>query len=116
MVDEILQFPSMRKFIEVVESQFSELFEAERANLVLVDRFKKDLYKYVYDPKENEDQIKTYHLEKGLAGYVAISSHTLFVQNIEDDSRFNREIDDPKGIYSNILIWILCFIIVANAK
>ncbi len=84
-----------------------DLFDCERSNLILVDRFKKDLFKYVYDPKTNEDIIKTFQLEKGLAGYVAISNHTLFVQNIEDDSRFNKEIDDPKGIYSKILILIV---------
>ena len=102
MVDEILQYPSMRKFIEVVEDQFAKLFHAERANLILVDRFKKDMYKYVFDAKSNEDIIKTYPLEKGLAGYVAVSSHSIFVQNIDEDSRFNKEIDDPKGINCNL--------------
>ena len=89
----------MRKFIEIVEEQFAKIFEAERANLILVDRFKKDIFRYVQNPKTGEDEIKTYPLEKGLAGYVAISSHTLFVQNIDDDSRFNSEVDDIKGLY-----------------
>lgn len=55
------------------------MFESERANLILVDRYKRDLFKYTYDELNNEDVIKTYHLEKGLAGYVAISGHSLFV-------------------------------------
>ncbi|CDW73453.1 UNKNOWN [Stylonychia lemnae] len=99
MVDSILQFPNMRLFIETVENQFQQIFECERANLVLVDRFKKDLFKYTHNEHTNEDNLQTYHLDRGIAGYVAISGHSLYVQNIDEDSKFNNEIDDPKGIY-----------------
>jgi len=78
------------------------LFNVERANLVIVDRFRKDLIKYSYDEQKKEDVITTFSLDKGLAGYVAISGHTLFVENIDDDSRFNPSLDDPKGIYGKI--------------
>eukprot|EP00347_Sterkiella_histriomuscorum_P021983 403332089 len=96
LIDNILQYPNMRRFTEEVESSFANLFGVERANLVIVDRFKKDLIKYHYDEQKNEDYVKSYHIEKGLAGYVTISGHTIFVQNIDEDSRFNPEIDDPK--------------------
>lgn len=85
--------------MEEVESQFATLFNVERANFVIVDRFRKDLIKYSFDEHKNEDNIKTFGLDKGLAGYVAISGHTLFVENIEDDSRFYSYLDDPKGVY-----------------
>lgn len=69
---------------------------------MIVDRFKKDLFRYTYDESSNEDVIHTFPLDKGLAGYVAISGHTLFIKNIEEDSRFNSEVDDPKGIYCTV--------------
>ena len=75
---------------------------AERANLVIVDRFKRDLFKYTYDEQKKEDAIKIWKLESGLAGYVAISGHSLFIENLNEDSRFNKELDDPRGIYRKI--------------
>ena len=76
---------------------------SERANLVIVDRFGRDLFKYNYDEQKKEDVIKTWKIEMGLAGYVAISGHTLFIENLNEDSRFNKELDDPRGIYCNIV-------------
>jgi hypothetical protein len=52
----------MRLFVEEVESKFTKIFNVERANLVLVDRFKKDLFKYHVDAKTNEESIITYDL------------------------------------------------------
>jgi hypothetical protein len=49
MIDTILEYPNMRKFIEVVEGEFSKIMNSERANLVIVDRFRRDLFKYNYD-------------------------------------------------------------------
>lgn len=75
------------------------LFESERANLILVDRFKRDLFRYEYDEPNKQDVLKSFHIEKGLAGYVTLSGHTLFVQNIDEDTRYYAEVDDPKGVY-----------------
>jgi hypothetical protein len=61
----------MRRFIEEVEKKFVDIFECERANFILVDRTKRDLYKYYYDAKSNSDVMKTFDIMKGLAGYVA---------------------------------------------
>ena len=55
------------------------------------------MFKYVFDKERNEEAIKTFPLEKGLAGYVVISNHTLNVPNVQDDTRFNKFIDDPKA-------------------
>lgn len=46
MIDDILQYPSLRKFTEEVERKFAEIFNVERANLTFIDRFKKDFFKY----------------------------------------------------------------------
>lgn len=57
MFDDILKTPSMRVFCEEVEKSLAEIFECQRATVVLVDRFKKDIYRYIYDQKTHEEKI-----------------------------------------------------------
>ncbi len=40
---------------------------------------------------------KSYSMEVGLAGYVAVTCHTLFSDKILDDNRYNIEVDDPNS-------------------
>jgi hypothetical protein len=49
MVDSILRYPTMKRFQEVVEEEFSKFFFAERANFIIVNRNEKDMYRVVYD-------------------------------------------------------------------
>lgn len=98
LVDNILEHSQMRLFIERVEEQFCLIFNTERANLLLINPFEKDMYRILLDPITNEEFIQTFKFGQGLAGYVAYSGHTLFIQNIEEDTRFDPKIDDHNGV------------------
>lgn len=41
--------------------------------------------------------MKTHTMDQGLAGYVAVSCHTLYSDNILLENRYNPEVDDPKS-------------------
>jgi len=41
--------------------------------------------------------MKTFPFEFGIAGYVAFSGLTIFVDSVPDDIRFEKELDDPKA-------------------
>lgn len=36
-------------------------------------------------------------MEQGLAGYVAISCHTIFTDKISEENRYVTDIDDPRS-------------------
>ena len=62
----------------------------------MIDRFRKDMFRYIHD-FQNPDRIvtKSFPMEMGLAGYTAISCHTIFTDKISEDNRYIAEIDDP---------------------
>jgi hypothetical protein len=45
--------------------------------------------------------MKTFPFEHGIAGYVAHSGLTIFVDAVNEDLRFVKELDDPKGTVAN---------------
>lgn len=49
MIDSILRFPSMKRFQEVIEEEFANFFNAERAVIVFVNRYQKWTYRVIYD-------------------------------------------------------------------
>jgi hypothetical protein len=48
--------------------------------------------------------MKTFPFEYGIAGYVAFSGLTIFVDSVPDDIRFARDLDDPKGSLTEQII------------
>ena len=49
MIDSILRLPTMKKFQEVIEDEFANFFNAERAVVVFVNRYQKLTYRVIYD-------------------------------------------------------------------
>ena len=49
MIDSILRFPTMKRFQEVIEEEFANFFNAERAMIVFVNRYQKWIYRVIYD-------------------------------------------------------------------
>lgn len=96
LVDSILRYPSMKRFQETVEQEFAKLFDCERANFILVNRNSKELYRVVYDKEIAEFKMKIFDFDAGVAGYVAFSAQTLFIDAVEEDIRYIKEIDDPQ--------------------
>ena len=89
---------STYEFIKQIEKNMAELFNCERANIVMVHRTKKFLYRIVRNPVTGEDNMETFELQKGLAGFVTVAGHTILSENILGDGRFIKEIDDPLGL------------------
>lgn len=48
--------------------------------------------------------MKTFPFEYGIAGYVAFSGLTIFVDSVADDIRFAKELDDPHGITTEQIV------------
>lgn len=96
LVDSILRYPSMKRFQATVEQEFAKLFDCERANFVLVNRNSKELYRVIFDKESAEFKMKIYDFDAGIAGYVAFSAQTLFIDAVEEDNRYIKEIDDPQ--------------------
>lgn len=96
MVDNILRYPNMKRFQETVEEEFAKFFFAESANLIIVNRHQKEMYRVVYE--NSEFKMKVYQFDRGIAGYVAYCGQTCYIECVEDDNRFDKEVDNPKGI------------------
>ena len=104
MVDNILRYPSMKRFIETVEEEFAKFFNAERANFLIVNRLNKEMYRIIYDQDNKEFKMRLFSVDKGIAGSVVVSGQTSFVDGVMDDVRFNKEVDDPKGAHAEQMV------------
>jgi hypothetical protein len=88
---------SIKTFSEACEHELKGIFNCERVNVTLVDRFKQDLYRYQHDYNNPSRLItKSFPMENGLAGYAANSCHTIFTDKISEENRYIIDIDDPK--------------------
>lgn len=86
---------SMYGLLTEVERTLPKIFNCERATLTIVNRWKKYLYRIVRDPTTGVDEIKVFKMNDGIAGFIAITSLTIELDDTSNDIRFNREIDDP---------------------
>ena len=73
----------------------AKFFNAERASLILVNRYQKEMYRVYFDKEASEFKMRIYGFDKGIAGHVASSGQTNFIDSVDDDNRFCKEIDDP---------------------
>ena len=96
-IDTIMATASTYEFIKQIEKSMAELFNCERANVIMVHRQKKFLYRIERDPVTMEDNQVQFELQKGLAGFVTVAGHTILSESIRTDGRFIKEIDDPLG-------------------
>ena len=97
-IESVMSSLSMRRYTEECERQFKSIFNCERVNMILVDRFKKQLFRFKSDWRDPHRLVTESHsMDVGLAGYVAISCHTLFSDKVKDENRYNIEVDDPKS-------------------
>ena len=96
-IDTIMATASTYEFIKQIEKNMAKLFNCERANVIMVHRQKKFLYRIERDPATMEDKMEQFELQKGLAGFVTVAGHTILSESIRTDGRFIKEIDDPLG-------------------
>ncbi len=48
--------------------------------------------------------MKLYGIDKGIAGSVVVSGQICLVDGVEDDIRFCKEVDDPKGAQAEQMV------------
>ena len=96
-IDTIMATASTYEFIKELEKNMATLFNCERANVVMVHRQKRFLYRIVRNPQTGEDTMENFELQKGLAGFVTVAGHSILSESIRTDGRFIKEIDDPAG-------------------
>ena len=100
-MDKIMQQCTMYDFCKGIEIFFSEMFDCERVNVVLVHRVKKFLYRIEPDTAPGTYKHVKFPLQAGIAGFVCISSHSLVTEAVQSENKFSKEIDDPKGTEEN---------------
>jgi CRP-like cAMP-binding protein/putative methionine-R-sulfoxide reductase with GAF domain len=101
-VDEVL-----RNIVDVA----LELTSADRGTLYLVDAERNEMSSMVAIGNEiREIKLK---VGEGLAGFVAKSGETINIKDVQNDSRFNRDIDKSSGYKTKSMI---CFPIKNNKK
>jgi len=131
MMESILKSLSMRSFIEDCQEHLCKIFKCQRANMILVDRPRRKLFrvkfgeqthyreKYVLtktgkiktemEPYISENDFmesfpieETDYVKTGLAGYVAKGYFSLLSEKVEDDNRFLPYVDDPQSLEGNV--------------
>lgn len=85
----------MRYFVEQCKEHISYVFDCERTNVMLVDRFNKQFYVPFFDEEIEFERTKTYPIDRSLASSSVVSGHGIFTEKVSQDSRFNRDFDDP---------------------
>lgn len=55
------------------------------------------MFRVIYDQEKAEFKMQVYQFDRGVGGYVAYTGQTCFIDSVEDDNRFDKEVDDPKG-------------------
>lgn len=85
----------MRYFVEQCKLHMSFVFDCERSNIMLVDRFNKQFFVPIFDEETEFERILTFPIDRGLASSAVISGHGIFTEKVSQDSRFSKDFDDP---------------------
>ena len=70
----------MYDYCKAIEIYFAELFSCQRVNVILVHRYKKHLFRIEQDEKPGTFKFVKFELQHGIAGYAAITSHTIVTE------------------------------------
>ncbi len=85
----------IEKFLEIAIYETSDILEAERSSLFLVDFERKEIWsKIAQDAEISEIRVPR---GKGIVGWVIENGKLLNVENVYEDKRFNPEIDRLTG-------------------
>ncbi|RLD15974.1 MAG: hypothetical protein DRI36_06360 [Caldiserica bacterium] len=93
---------NIEKLIKLLTEEATELLEAERATVFVLDKEKKKLWSLVglgLDKQKIEIP-----MNEGIAGYVATTGESLNVPNAYKDERFNKEIDKKTGFRTKTIL------------
>ncbi len=80
-----------------------EFLDADRCSLFIVDHQKKELWSKIAQGIDKEQEIR-FPIGAGIAGMVAHSGETIFIDNAYNDPRFNQEIDKITGYRTSSIL------------
>lgn len=89
----------------------ARIFGAAAASIALVDEQRKELEFKVSHGAGNEEIVgMRIPIDKGIAGYVAMTGQPIGISNVRDDARFNKEFAEstgyvPQSILATPLLW-----------
>lgn len=93
--------------LKEVMQEGKSLMESEACSLMLLDAERGELY---FDElaSQRDEKLKEMRvpLGKGIAGHVAQSGETLLVENVQEDERFYKRIDDESGFVSRCILCV----------
>ncbi|CAG9319416.1 unnamed protein product [Blepharisma stoltei] len=89
---ELLKMSSVDEFASVIEKYLPRIMSTNRANVLLCDHKLNKLYR-----RFSSESIEYYPSQKGLAGFCANFKKVLVCNNVSNESRFLKQIDDPDG-------------------
>ena len=81
--------------MERVQDNLPVIFNCKRVNVVLVDRYQKNFFRYKKNAYGESKRI-SYPIDSSLAAFVAISCQAIFTDRIKDEQRYIPEVDDPR--------------------
>ena len=90
--------------LNLLVSKFTELMEADRSTLYLLDEDKQELWTKVLEG----DGMKEIRLApgQGIAGHVAQSGEVVRTEDAYDDPRFNQEVDQVSGYRTRSILCV----------
>jgi putative ABC transport system ATP-binding protein len=106
-VDILSQYALEKKLEEMISAltlKVSQLLQADRAVIFLVDRVKQRLWSRVTRYETKEVLEISQPLETGISGYVVATGQSLNIPDAYSDSRFNPDIDRATGYQTRNLL------------
>jgi len=95
----------LSKLLSIIVSKSTEVVEADRSTLFLVDRKRKILWTEIAEGLENSNTPKfEIPLTKGIAGHVATAGVQVIINDAYDDERFDRATDMRTGYRTNNIL------------
>ena len=93
---ETLQQTNLSTALEKLCFVAKDMLGAERAYVLFCDSQRRELY-YRRAEESRSDHIFTFPSQKGIAGYCAHTRETLMFNDLKNEKKFCKEVDDPEG-------------------
>lgn len=103
--EELLSCYSMGRLMQIIEKQCKTMLHAERVNCVFYDGKRNEIYKRVRI--EGKECIDSHPSAKGFASLCIHTLSSIISQNVTEDIRFCKSLDDPLGTPASPAIKVL---------
>ena len=95
---------NLPRLLEIIVNKSSEVVDAERSTLFILDENAARLWTIVAEGLEARDSVITIPLGKGIAGHVALTREQVIVNEVYGDERFDQTVDLRTGYRTRNLV------------